>query len=175
MSVNPLAWYIGSAEGYNITCHRNEKITHSLYVDDLKTYHKSRNKAAVMSTTIKSMFADIGFEWGLQKCAAVEVNRGKLTEGGNLTVSKEESIQIVSKDDHYKFLGTVENSKQLDELITQNIKPRIHSQAIGIGNLDKQHQYPKKDQSHQHFCNSPSTIFILDVHMNIRKVEATRS
>ena len=93
MSVNPLAWYIRSTEGYNITCHRNEKITHSLYVDDLKTYHKSRNKAAVMSTTIKSMFTDIGFEWGLQKCAAVEVNRGKLTEGGNLTVSKEESIQ----------------------------------------------------------------------------------
>ena len=71
MSVNPLAWYIRSTEGYNITCHRNEKITHSLYVDDLKTYHKSRNKAAVMSTTIKSMFTDIGFEWGLQKCAAV--------------------------------------------------------------------------------------------------------
>ena len=74
-----------------------------------------------MSTTIKSMFTDIGFEWGLQKCAAVEVNRGKPTEGGNLTVSKEESIQIMSKDDHYKFLGTVENSKQLDELITQTL------------------------------------------------------
>ena len=121
MSVNSLAWYIRSVEGYNITRHRNEKITHSLYVDDLKTYHKSRNKAAVMSTTIKSMFTDIGFEWGLQKCAAVEVNRGKLTEGGNLTVSKEESIQIMSKDDHYKFLGTVESSKQLDELIIQTL------------------------------------------------------
>ena len=58
-------------------------------------------------------------KWGLQKCAAVEVNRGKLTKGGNLTVSKDESIQIISKDDHYKFLGMVENSKQLDELITQ--------------------------------------------------------
>ena len=118
MSVNPLAWYIRSTEGYNITCHRNEKITHSLYVDDLKTYRKSRNKAAFMSTTIKSMFTDIDFEWCLQKCAAVEVSR-KLTEGGNLTVSKEKSIQIMSKDDHYKFLGMVENSKQLDELITQ--------------------------------------------------------
>ena len=118
---NPLAWYIRSTEQHNITCHRNEKITHSLYVDDLKTYHKSRNKAAVTSTTIKSMFRDIGFEWGLQKCPAVEVNRGKLTEGGNLTLSKEQSIQIMSKDDHYKFLGTVENSKQLDELITQTL------------------------------------------------------
>ena len=131
MSVNPLAWYIRSTEGYNITCHRNEKITHSLYVDDLKTYHKSRNKAAVMSTTIKSMFTDIGFEWGLQKCAAIEVNRGKLTEGGNLTVSKEESIQIMSKDDHYKFLRTVKNSKQLDKLITQTLSQEyIHRLSV---------------------------------------------
>ena len=66
-----------------------------------------------MSTTITSMFRDIGFEWGLQKCTAVDINRGKpteggkLTEGGILTVSKEESIQIMSKDDHYKFLGMV--------------------------------------------------------------------
>ena len=118
MFVNPLAWYIRSTEGYNITCHRNEKITHSLYVDDPKTYHKSRNKDAFLSTTIKAMFRDIGFEWGLQKCTAVEVNRGKLTEGGNLTVSKEESIQLISKD---KFLGTVENSKQLDELVMQTL------------------------------------------------------
>ena len=58
---------------------------------------------------------------GLQKCAAVEVKRGKLTEGGHRTVSKEESIQNISKDDHYKFLGTVENSKQLDELIMQTL------------------------------------------------------
>ena len=42
MSVNSLAWYIRSSEGYKITCHHNEKITHSLYVIDLKTYHKSR-------------------------------------------------------------------------------------------------------------------------------------
>ena len=126
MSVNPLAWYVRSSEGYNITCQHNEKITHSLYVDDIKTYHKSRNKAAVMSTTIKSMFRDIGFEWSLQKCATVEVNRGKLTEGGNLTVSKEESIKIMSKDDHYKFLGTVENGKQLDELITQTLSQEYY-------------------------------------------------
>ena len=58
-----------------------------------------------MSTTIKSIFTDIGFEWGLQKCAAVEVNRGKLTEGGNLTVSKEESIQIMSRMTIINFSG----------------------------------------------------------------------
>ena len=73
MSVNPLACYIRSTEGYNIMCHCNEKITHSLYVDNLKTYQQSRNKAAVMSKTIKSMFRDIGFEGGLRKYAAIDV------------------------------------------------------------------------------------------------------
>ena len=157
MSVNPLAWYIRSTEGYNITCHHNEKITHSLYVDNLKTYHKSRNKAAVISTTIKSMFRDIGFKWGLQKCAAVEVKRGKLTEGGNLTLSKVEGIQIMSKDDHYKFLGTVENSKQLDdELIMQTLSQEYIRRLSVIWTSNISIPQKVNSQRHEHFCNSPS-------------------
>ena len=76
------------------------------------------------------MFRDIGFEWGLQKCVAVEEKRGILTEGGNLTVSKEESMQIMSKDGHYKFLRTVENCETARRTDNANIKPRINSQAI---------------------------------------------
>ena len=58
-----------------------------------------------MNTTIKSMFRDIGFEWGLQKCAVVEVKRGKPTEGGNLIVSKEESVQIMLRMTIIHFSG----------------------------------------------------------------------
>ena len=78
MSVNPLAWYIKSTQRHDIACHRNDKITNSLYVDDLKTYHKWGNKAAIISTTIKSIFRVIGLKWGLQKCAAVEVKQNSL-------------------------------------------------------------------------------------------------
>ena len=86
----------------------------------------------------------------MQKCAAVEVNRGKLTEGGNLTVHKEESIQVMSKDDHYKFLGPVENSKQLDELIMQTLSQEYIRKlsVIWTGNIS----IPRKIKSTNTFA-----------------------
>ena len=41
MCLNPIAWYIRSTEGYSISKDKNRKVTHNLFVDDLKTYHKS--------------------------------------------------------------------------------------------------------------------------------------
>ena len=57
-----------------------EKITDLMYVDDLKTYHKSYNKAALMARTLKDKFEDIGFYWGLEKCATTNVVRGKIEQ-----------------------------------------------------------------------------------------------
>ena len=70
MSLNPIAWYLRSTEGYSLSSRPTLKITHVLFVDDLKTYHKSESKAAVISSKLKQMFVDIGLEWGLGKCAA---------------------------------------------------------------------------------------------------------
>ena len=51
-----------------------------MYVDDLKTYHKSYNKAALMARTLKDKFEDIGLYWGLEKCATMNVVRGKIEQ-----------------------------------------------------------------------------------------------
>ena len=47
---------------------------------DLKTYHKSESKAVVKSSKLKQTFGDIGLEWGLRKCAAVNIKRGKIAQ-----------------------------------------------------------------------------------------------
>ena len=54
-----------------------EKITHLLFVDDLKTFQKSEQKLAVVSNKIKSMMHDMGLELNLEKCASVHLKRGK--------------------------------------------------------------------------------------------------
>ena len=51
-----------------------------MYVDDLKTYHKSYNKAALMARTLKDKFEDIGLYWGLEKCATMNVVRRKIEQ-----------------------------------------------------------------------------------------------
>ena len=62
MSLNLIAWYLRSTEGYSLSSSPALKITHVLFVDDLNTYHNSESKAAVISSKLKQMFSDIGLE-----------------------------------------------------------------------------------------------------------------
>ena len=42
--LNPIAWKLRAAEGYKLTKPISQKVTHLLYVDDLKVYASSENK-----------------------------------------------------------------------------------------------------------------------------------
>ena len=42
--LNPIAWKLRAAEGYKLTKPVSQKVTHLLYVDDLKVYASSENK-----------------------------------------------------------------------------------------------------------------------------------
>ena len=78
------------------------KLTHLLYVDDLKTYHKTPTKAMVETTRLESMFNDIGLELGLDKCATITVSKGKIVSAENLIVNENASISVLQDKDPYK-------------------------------------------------------------------------
>ena len=44
-----------------------------LFLDDLKTFHKSMSKAILIAGKIKNMFEDMGLQWGLDKCEGVNI------------------------------------------------------------------------------------------------------
>ena len=119
--LNPIAWHIRSTEGYSLSQSVKEKITHLLYVDDLKTYHKSHNKAALMARALKDKFQDIGLYWGLDKCATVNVVRGKIVQSTNVSLNNDEQLRTLDKNDKYKFLGKYENSTQLDDIVCEEV------------------------------------------------------
>ena len=120
MSLNPISWHLRSTEGYSLSSSPTLKITHVLFVDDLKTYHKSESKAAVISSKLKQMFSDIGLEWGLGKCAAVNIKRGKIgQEQTQMPISHTEFIPLLQNSDHYKFLQKQENATRLEEIVTR--------------------------------------------------------
>ena len=111
LCLNPIAWWLRSIEGYTYNKHnKQQKLTHLLYVDDLKTYHKSAQKALLITKTAKSMFEDIGLFWGLDKCATINIVRGKLQiNEESVSITDTEELKILDTDDHYKFLGKYEN------------------------------------------------------------------
>ena len=66
------------------------------------------------------MFNDVGLEWGLRKCAAVNVKRGKITqEQSQMPISHTEFIPLLQNSDHYKFLGKRESAAHLEEIVTR--------------------------------------------------------
>ena len=118
LCLNPIAWWLRSIEGYTYSHNKQEKLTHLLYVDDLKTYHKSAQKALLITKTPKSMFEDIGLFWGLGKCATINIVRGKLQiNEENVSITDTEELEILDTDDHYKFLGKYENSVHLEQQV----------------------------------------------------------
>ena len=75
MCLNLTAWYIRSTEGYSISKDKNRKAMQNLFVDDLKTYHKSQKKATLITNTVKGVFEDFGLSWGvteMRSCAHKE-------------------------------------------------------------------------------------------------------
>ena len=55
------------------------KISHLLYMDDLKLIAKSEEELQKQIQTVKIFSDDIDIEFGLEKCAKITFKRGKLT------------------------------------------------------------------------------------------------
>ena len=101
LCLNPTAWWLRSIEGYTYSHNKQEKLTHLLYVDDLKTYQKSAQKALLITKTARSMFEDIGLFWGLDKCATINIVHGKLQANEeNVSISDTDELKILDTADH---------------------------------------------------------------------------
>ena len=114
LCLNPTAWYIRSTEGYRISKDKNRKVTHNLFVDDLKTYHKSQSKASLITITVKGMFEDIGLSWQLQKCAAVHIKKGKIMPNSELPLTSGDNIPVLGKSEN-----SVQLAKKVFELASE--------------------------------------------------------
>ena len=95
------------------------KITHLLFVDDLKLYAKSEIKISVVTKKVKEMYEDIGTSRGLEKCASLHVVRGKESKSEDLPIGAKYSISVMESSDKYKFLGKYENFEYLDKFTFQ--------------------------------------------------------
>ena len=119
LCLDPIAWAIRGHKGYQLTHDRTMKITHLLFVDDLKLYAKSENKISVVTKKVKEMYEDIGISWGLEKCASLHVVRGKVSKSEDLPIGAKDSISVMEASNKYKFLRKYENFEQLDKFTFQ--------------------------------------------------------
>ena len=123
LALNPIAWYLRSTEGYTLSHAPDRKITHLLFVDDLKSYHTSEQKAAVVSSKRKMMFKDIGLECGINKCAAVHIKKrspnNQWKSCNTMPTYDDDNIPLIGDHDHYTFLGKLQNTQHLNDKVTK--------------------------------------------------------
>ena len=62
--LNHVAWKLNATEGYRLSKPMSTKVTHILYIDDLKVFAASTQKL------------NIGLEWNPKKCSVVNIKRG---------------------------------------------------------------------------------------------------
>jgi len=83
------------------------KISHLLYMDDLKLYGKSAAELESLLNTVRIFSNDISMEFGLDKCATLTMQRGSVvnTEGINLPNN---NIRGLNLEESYKYLGILQ-------------------------------------------------------------------
>jgi len=80
------------------------KISHLLYVDDLKLIAKSEEELQKQIQRVKTFSDDIHMELGLEICAKIALKRGKLVHSRNLVIDINREIQELQKGKTYKYL-----------------------------------------------------------------------
>ena len=68
------------------------KVNHLLYMDDLNIYACSDKEMESLGNTVRIFSKDISMELGLEKCAKVSMNKGKLVAKENLKLPSGQEI-----------------------------------------------------------------------------------
>ncbi|XP_044751651.1 uncharacterized protein LOC123311647 [Coccinella septempunctata] len=91
--------------GYILEKERNVKISHQMYIDDLKLYAANEEEMKRLLKIVTAFTKTIGMEIGTDKCAVVHVKRGKIQQGDGLMVMEDITIPRLGSHEHYKYLG----------------------------------------------------------------------
>ena len=84
---------------------RTTKITHLLFVDDLKTYAKNKSDAMKQLQVITNFTNDIGMEFGADKCAYLNIEKGQRTPLTEIISMNGLDLKELDDGDSYKYLS----------------------------------------------------------------------
>ena len=88
-----------------------EKINHYLFMDGLKLYSRSEKGLDALVQTVRVFSEDIGMDFGIEKCAMLLMEKGKIVKSVDIEFSDGRVIKTLQKDESYKYLGILEADK----------------------------------------------------------------
>ena len=134
LSVNPLSFLLKRVPGYKAgpPGQRNTKITHLLFVDDLKMYAQDINEAKLQLDLVMSFTKDNGMGFGSDKCAYIYIERGKkVSLGENYSINDVE-LKELENGEQYKYLGQDECVGYNEDLNKDKVTKEYYKQVRKI-------------------------------------------
>ena len=81
-----------------------EKISHLLFMDDLKLYSRNEKELDSLVQTILIFSKDIGMEFGKEKCTMLVIEKRKIVKSVGIELPDRKVIKSLQEGDSYKYL-----------------------------------------------------------------------
>jgi len=96
-------------------------VNHLLFMDDLKMFGKNKRELEALTELVRIFSRDIGMEFGLDKCAVLEMQRGLKVETEGIELPSGEVMKEV-EESGYKYLGVLEGAKIKNREMKEKVK-----------------------------------------------------
>ena len=80
------------------------KINHLLFMDDLKLYCRSEKGLDSLVQTVRVFSEDIGIEFGIEKCAMLVMEKGKIVKSVSIELPDGKLIKSLQEGGSFKYL-----------------------------------------------------------------------
>ena len=135
----PVPMLLEETDGYKMGQKDEERVkrTHSLFIDDLKTYQENQQKLEIANKTIVKASMDTGACYGVKKCAEIVFKKGKMIKGEGLTVLEEKMKALdPNKNEIYTLLGCEQAKKTDMKRVMERVKKEIRKRLDHLTSLN---------------------------------------
>ena len=115
LALIPLSLILRKAKAAYEFSGSKEKINDLLCVDDLKLYSRDEKGLDSLVQTIRVFSEDIGMEFGIEKCATLVVEKGKIVKSVGIELPDGKVIKSLQEVESCKYLGILEEDKFLGQ------------------------------------------------------------
>ena len=169
LSVNVVGWKIRSSQGYTLSKPISSKVTHTLFVDDLKGYVISHIRLVYMLNLIKKYMEDAGLFWNPKKCKFTAFKKGKYCLYDDITLDDGAVIKCLKEDDTYEFMGVPQKTKMDAETLNKELLDTVQKRSHII--WSSQLSDLNKCQASSTFVNSTAEYYFWTVKFTIEMVK----
>ncbi|TLM35229.1 hypothetical protein FEC24_18950, partial [Acinetobacter baumannii] len=132
LGLNPLSTLLkDSTLGYRLR-RGAEAISHLLFMDDLKLFASKKPDLMSLLKITDSFSKAIGMEFGVDKCAFIDVQRGKVVSSDCLLLNHSVVLKSLCESETYKYLGMFEVLNIVDADMKQSFRDRFFGRLIKV-------------------------------------------